>query len=90
MLAKGASPNSIARRLDRSDASIQRIPAETGGIPPPERRRCGRVPALAERKEISLDISAGYSIQSIHSVTGARANRTSRIEVAQLQYLSAR
>lgn len=62
---KGETLHQIARLFDRAHTSIRQILAETGGIRPPERRRCSRALTLAEREEISRSMVAGQSIRTI-------------------------
>ena len=62
---KGESLQQIAQLFDRNHSSIQRILAETGGIPPAERRRSPLALTLAEREEISRALAASHSIRSI-------------------------
>jgi IS30 family transposase len=61
----GETLHQIARLFDRAHTSIRQILAETGGIRPPERRRCSRALTLAEREEISRSMVAGQSIRTI-------------------------
>ena len=62
---EGNSICSIGRSFDRPSSSIHRQIALTGGIRPPERKRCPQALSLAERKEISCGIVAGKSIRAI-------------------------
>jgi IS30 family transposase len=62
---KGESLQQIAQLFDRNHSSVQRILAETGGIPPAERRRSPLALTLAEREEISRSLAVGHSIRSI-------------------------
>ena len=48
----------IAKLFDRGGGSVGGILAQTGGIRPPERRRCATVLTLAEREEISRALMA--------------------------------
>jgi len=62
---KGDSLQQIALLFDRNHSSVQRILAETGGIPPASRCRSKRVLTLSEREEISRGLVAGCSIRAL-------------------------
>jgi IS30 family transposase len=71
---------------------VQKILARTGGIRPPQRRRCAIALTLAEREEISRSMAAGQSIRSI-AARLCRAPSTVSRELGrnggQLQYRAA-
>lgn len=62
---QGDSLQTIAQLFGRNHSSIQRILAETGGIPPAPRCRSRLALTLAEREEISRAMVAGQSVRSI-------------------------
>ena len=62
---RGESMSSIGRLFDRNSSSIYPLLARTGGIRPPERRRCRLALTLAEREEVSRGLRAGLSLRSI-------------------------
>ena len=55
----------IGKLFDRGHTSIQKILSATGGIRPPERRRCASALTLAEREEISRALTVGQSMRSV-------------------------
>ena len=55
----------IGKLFDRPHTSVQKILSKTGGIRPPERRRCATALTLLEREEISRALMAGQSMRSI-------------------------
>ena len=57
--------SSIGRLFDRNSSSIYPLLARTGGIRPPERRRCRLTLSLSEREEVSRGLRAGLSLRSI-------------------------
>jgi len=64
---KGASLQQIAQLFDRHHSSVQRILAETGGVPP----CCSRLAlTLNEREEISRGLAAGDSIRAHTAMAG--------------------
>ena len=75
---KGESLNSIARHFDRHHSAIQGILSRTGGIRPPERRRCGLTLSLCDREEISRGVVAGQSLRSIAASLGRAPSTVSR------------
>jgi IS30 family transposase len=79
---KGETLHQIALLFDRAHTSIRQILAETGGIRPPERRRCSRALTLAEREEISRSMVAGQSIRTI-AARLARAPSTISREIGR-------
>lgn len=68
----------IAKLFDRGGGSVGGILAQTGGIRPPERRRCATVLTLAEREEISRALMAGQSMRSIAARLGRAPSTISR------------
>jgi IS30 family transposase len=68
----------IGKLFDRPHTSIQGILSKTGGIRPPERRRCATALTLAEREEISRALMAGQSMRSIAVQLGRAASTISR------------
>jgi IS30 family transposase len=68
----------IGKLFDRGHTSIQGILSATGGIRPPERRRCASALTLAEREEISLALMAGRSMRSIAAQLGRSPSTISR------------
>jgi IS30 family transposase len=75
---EGWSLQQIAQLFDRSHSSVQGILAETGGIPPPQRRRSQLTLSLAEREEISRALVTGHSIRSIVARIGRAPSTVSR------------
>jgi IS30 family transposase len=75
---KGESLQQIAQLFDRNHSSVDRILAETGGIPPAQRRRSQRALSLGEREEISRSLVAGKSIRSIAALLGRAPSTVSR------------
>ena len=75
---QGESLNSIARVFDRHHSAIQGILSRTGGIRPPQRRRCRLALTLAEREEISRGVFAGQSLRSIAASLGRAPSSISR------------
>lgn len=68
----------IGKLFDRGHTSIQTILAKSGGIRPPERRRCATALTLAEREEISRALMAGQSMRSIAARLGRAPSTISR------------
>ena len=68
----------IAQLFDRSHSSMFGILSRTGGIRPPERRRCATALTLAEREEISRAVKAGESMRSIAALLGRAPSTVSR------------
>src|ERR1700690_1351831 len=68
----------IAQLFDRSHGSVYGILSRTGGIRPPERRRCATALTLAEREEISRAVNAGQSMRSIAARLGRAPSTISR------------
>ena len=62
---KGDSLATIARLFDREHSSVERILQESGGIPPPRRRRARLALSFSEREEISRGVATGCSVRSI-------------------------
>jgi len=75
---KGDSLQEIAELFDRSHSSIEGILSRTGGIQPPERRRCASALTLVEREEISRAMVAGFSMRAIASILGRAPSTVSR------------
>ena len=75
---KGESLQNIAQLFDRNHSSIQRILAETGGMPPAQRHRSRLALTLAEREEISRSVAAGQSIHSVATRLGRAPSTISR------------
>lgn len=75
---KGDSLQQIAQLFDRHHSSVQRILAETGGIPPAPRRRSRWALTLNEREEISLGLAAGDSIRALAGKLGRAPSTLSR------------
>jgi IS30 family transposase len=76
----GESLQRIAQLFDRNHSSVQRILAESGGIPPLRRHRSPRTLTLAERETISRAMVAGKSIRRI-AVSLARSPSTISREI---------
>ncbi|MDR7297001.1 DNA-binding NarL/FixJ family response regulator [Pelomonas aquatica] len=68
----------IGKLFDRPHTSIQTILAKSGGIRPPERRRCATALTLSEREEISRALMAGQSMRSIAAQLGRAPSTISR------------
>ena len=75
---KGDSLQQIAKLFDRNHSSVQRILAETGGIPPAPRCRAKRALTLSEREEISRGLVAGFSIRALAAQLGRAPSTVSR------------
>jgi IS30 family transposase len=75
---KGDSLQKIAQLFDRNHSSVQRILAETGGIPPAPRSRSKRSLTLSERKVISRGLVAGCSIRALAAQLGRAPSTVSR------------
>ena len=75
---KGDSLQHIAQLFDRNHSSVQRILAETGGIPPAPRCRAKRSLTLSEREEISRGLVAGCSIRALATQLGRAPSTVSR------------
>ena len=75
---KGDSLQQIAKLFDRNHSSVQRILAETGGIPPAPRCRAKRALTLSEREEISRGLVAGFSIRALAAELGRAPSTVSR------------
>ena len=74
----GWTLHEIGKLFDRPHTSIQGILSKTGGIRPPERRRCASALTLAEREEISRALTVGQSLRSIAAVLGRAPSTISR------------
>ena len=75
---EGWTLHEIGKLFDRPHTSIHNILSKTGGIRPPERRRCASALTLAEREEISRALIAGQSMRSVASRLGRAASTISR------------
>lgn len=75
---KGDSLQQIAQLFDRHHSSVQRILAETGGIPPAPRCRSRLALTLNEREEISRGLAAGDSIRALAGKLGRAPSTISR------------
>jgi IS30 family transposase len=74
----GWTLHQIGQLFDRPHTSIHNILSKTGGIRPPERRRCAVALTLAEREEISRALIAGQSIRSVAARLGRAPSTISR------------
>ena len=75
---EGWTLHKIGKLFDRPHTSIHNILSKSGGIRPPERRRCASALTLAEREEISRALIAGQSMRSVASRLGRAASTISR------------
>lgn len=75
---KGDSLQKIAQLFDRYHSAVERILAETGGIPPAQRKRARLSLTLAEREEISRAVAEGQSARSIAALLGRAPSTISR------------
>lgn len=75
---KGDSLQQIAQLFDRNHSSVQRILAETGGIPPAPRCRSRLALTLSDREEISRGLVSGHSIRTLASQLGRAPSTISR------------
>ena len=78
----GWTLHEIGKLFDRPHTSIHNILAKTGGIRPPERRRCATALTLEEREETSRALTAGQSMRSIAARLG-RAPSTISQEIGR-------
>ncbi len=60
----GWTLHQIAHLFNRAHTSVRGVLAQTGGIRPPQRRRCAIALTLAEREEISRAVAEGQSLHS--------------------------
>jgi hypothetical protein len=67
---EGWTLHQIGKLFDRPHTSIQNIFSKTGGIRPPQRRRCANALTLAEREEISRSLMVGESMRSVAARLG--------------------
>ena len=74
----GWTLHEIGKLFDRGHTSIQKILSASGGIRPPERRRCAGALTLAEREEISRALTGGQSMRSIAARLGRAPSTISR------------
>jgi IS30 family transposase len=75
---RGESMSSIGRVFDRQSSSVFSVISPTGGIRPPDRKRCSRALSLAEREEISRGLSVNYSLRAIALQLGRPPSTVSR------------
>ena len=75
---EGWTLHQIGQLFDRPHTSIHNILSKTGGIRPPERRRCGTALTLAEREEISRALMVGQSMRSVAARLGRSPSTVSR------------
>jgi IS30 family transposase len=62
---RGETLHEVAKLFGRTHGSVRSVLAQTGGIRPPERRRCATALTLADREEISRSVARGESMRSI-------------------------
>ena len=62
---RGEPMSSIGRVFDRQSSSVFSVISPTGGIRPPDRRRCRSALSLSEREEISRGLSCKQSVRAI-------------------------
>jgi IS30 family transposase len=74
----GWTLHQIGQLFDRPHTSIQNILSKTGGIRPPQRRRCATALTLAEREEISRALMVGQSMRSVAARLGRAPSTVSR------------
>jgi IS30 family transposase len=74
----GWTLHQIGQLFDRPHTSIHNILSKTGGIRPPDRRRCATALTLAEREEISRALMAGQSMRSVAARLGRAPSTVSR------------
>ncbi|MFN6992897.1 MAG: IS30 family transposase [Aquincola tertiaricarbonis] len=74
----GWTLHEIGKLFDRPHTSIHNVLSKTGGIRPPERRRCQAALTLEEREEISRALTAGQSMRSIAVLLGRAPSTISR------------
>lgn len=74
----GWTLHEIGKLFDRGHTSIQKILSASGGIRPPERRRCATALTLEEREEISRALTGGQSMRSIAARLGRAPSTISR------------
>lgn len=82
----GWTLHQIGQLFDRPHTSIHNILSKTGGIRPPERRRCATALTLAEREEISRSLMAGQSMRSVAVRLGRAPSTVSREIVSPPQH----
>jgi len=75
---EGWTLHEIGKLFDRPHTSIHNILSKTGGIRPPERRRCATALTLEEREEISRALTVGQSMRSIAARLGRAPSTISR------------
>ena len=74
----GWTLHQIAHLFNRAHTSVRGVLAQTGGIRPPQRRRCAIALTLAEREEISRAVAEGQSMRSIAARLGRAPSTVSR------------
>jgi IS30 family transposase len=62
---RGESMSSIGRMFDRQSSSVFSVISPTGGICPPDRRRCSDAFSLSECEKISRGLRTGHSLRAI-------------------------
>jgi len=75
---QGWTLHQIAQLFNRAHTSVQGILARSGGIRPPQRRRCPVTLTRTEREEISRGLALGQSIRSIAGRIGRAPSTISR------------
>ena len=75
---EGWTLHEIGKLFGRPHTSIHNILSKTGGIRPPERRRCAIALSLEEREEISRALTIGQSMRSIAARLGRAPSTVSR------------
>jgi IS30 family transposase len=74
----GWTLHQIAKLFDRKAGSVRGILVQTGGIRPPDRRRCATALTLEEREEISRALTVGQSMRWIAARLGRSPSTISR------------
>lgn len=75
---RGESMSSIGRVFDRQSSTVFSVISPTGGIRPPDRKRDSRALSLAEREEISRELSVKQSLRAIARQLGRAPSTVSR------------
>lgn len=75
---RGESMSSIGRVFDRQSSSVFSVISPTGGIRPPDRRRCKHALSLQEREEISRGLCTQQSLRTIARHLGRAPSTISR------------
>jgi IS30 family transposase len=76
--AEGHTIKEVAALTGRSTASVDRVVAAAGGLPPRRTGRAGRALTVAEREEISRGLEAGQSLRAIARGLGRVCSTVSR------------